>query len=191
MNRTSTIAALLVCLLLPGCGISFMHQPGDGENRLTSAPSGKALVNFHRPSTFGGGATYMVFDSERFIGNTKGATQFQYVCDPGEHVFIGSAQKGSAIRSDLAADQVYDIVINIGVGWVTANITMEPITKSHGKRGELADWEARQQLWIFDDDDDCRTIERRRNAWAKETLEDFLNGSHTDRLQALARDDHR
>lgn len=191
MNRVSIALAILVSLTFQSCGVRFMRKPAKGEVALVAAPSGKALVNFHRPSGFGGAVDYYVFDQKKLIGNTKGGNLFQYTCDPGEHVFIGTAQRGSAIKADLVAGKVYDVVINVGMGFFTANISLEPITKDHKKRSELPKWEKREQLWVFADDERCRKFEDRRQRWAEDTLNDFLNGSHKDRLQTLGPDDHR
>ena len=192
MQRAPLATVILFTLLLPSCGVGFMRKPAPGEVALVTAPSGKALVNFHRPSGWLGGIDYEVFDRDKLIGNLKGKGRFQYSCDPGEHVFIGTAQRGSAIKADLAADKVYDVVINAYPGgFFQANIVMEPIAKAHKKRGELPNWERRERLWVFADDKRCRKFEKRRQKWATKTLEDFLNGSHKDKLQTLGSDDHR
>ena len=85
---------------------------------LEAPPAGKALVNFHRPySFFGGGDDLPVFDRKKLIGNTKAAnTGFQYVCEPGEHVFISRAGRAAVIQANLSAGKVYDIAMDSAPG---------------------------------------------------------------------------
>ena len=190
-GRIWIVIGVLIALTLESCGVSFMRKPGEGELVMTAAPSGKALVNFHFPSRMGSG-NYQVFDREKFIGNLIPGYRFQYACDPGEHVFIGSAQSASAIQAKLAADKVYDVVINAFFGgFFKANIKMEPITKAHAKRAELANWEGRERLVIFTGDEGAMRLQQKRQKWAQKTLVDFLEGSHKKRLQTLSTGDHR
>lgn len=191
-QRLTAILFVLVSLGLQSCGgLKYMREPVEGEARLTSAPAGKALVNFHRPSNYGGGQDYEVFDRTELIGNTQGQTLFQYVCDPGQHVFMGVADRASAIEANLVEGGVYDVVINITMGWMKANITMEAMGDGHPKRPELSAWEEREVLWIFADDEAARSRSERREAWATETMADFMGGSHADRLQQLDPQDAR
>jgi hypothetical protein len=191
-RRTVLALSLLLLPGLQGCGgLNFMRRPMEGEAAITTPPAGKTLVNFHRPSGWGGGADFPVFDRETLIGNVGGSCMLQYVCDPGEHVFLGTADSTSVIRADLAPDQVYDIVVNIGFGVFKANITLDPITKDHEKRAEVSSWEARENLMIFVDDEKSRNYESRRRDHTRVALQDFLAGEKQDRVRVLGRDDHR
>ena len=168
-----------------------MRPPEPGETALTTPPSGKALVNFHRPSSYGGGADFKIFDRENLIGNVRGGCLFQYVCDPGEHVFVGTSQSTSVVRADLDADRVYDIVVNVGMGFTRPSITFEPITRNHEKRSELGNWEARENLMIFVADEKSQNFQANRLDHTREALSDFLDGEKRDRVLVLSRDDHR
>jgi len=190
--RIALLFGLLASSILPSCGgMRFMRKPAEGEVRQERAPDGMALVNFHRPSNYAGVTEYEVFDRERLIGNSLGVTLFQYACEPGEHVFLGVADRASAIRAELAAGEVYDVVINVSPGFWKANITLEALDSANPKRDELAAWEEREELWIFVDDEAARARETERGDWARQTLEDFLGGSHAERLQTLGPGDER
>lgn len=121
VRRIALVLCVLLVSSLQSCGLAFMRQSMAGETTLSAPPSGKSLVNFHRPSGFGGAADFRIFDRENLIGNVAGGCLFQYVCDPGEHVFVGTSQSTSVVRADLAADKVYDIVINVGMGFIRAD----------------------------------------------------------------------
>ena len=192
LNRLALVICCVFAAALQSCGgLQYMRTAEPNETRLTAAPEGMALVNFHRPSNYGGSLDYEVFDRTRLIGNTSGTTLFQYSCEPGEHVFIGVADRASAIQADLAAGGVYDVVVNIAPGWMQANITLEAIGAGHPKRSEVSAWEQREQLMLFVDDEDARSRSERRRAWAEKTLADFLGGSHHERLQRLSATDSR
>jgi hypothetical protein len=184
------VAILSLSALLQGCGIPHMTRP-EGQQWMTQPPQGKALVNFHRPTSFGAGVDYMVFDATQLIGNTRGRSAFQYVCDPGSHAFLGRAQKVSLVEAELGTDKVYDVVVNVGVGWVRANITLEPITRHHPKRAELSEWIEEESLWVFVEDGDSVAAESRNADWIQEAMRDFLSGEKQERSQPLQPDDCR
>ncbi len=178
----------LSLLLLSSCGVAFMSPTKDAA--FTVPPAGKALVNFVRPSSLGYAVGYEVFDSEKLIGNTKGSVRFQYVCDPGEHYFLGRKERASVIKANLLAGKVYDVVVDIGMGWWVANITMDPITANHPRRGLLGEWD-REPLYVLVDDEKKKRHEAKRQKWVKKTLNDFLQGEKRDRLKVLSAGDHR
>ena len=132
-----------------------------------------------------------VFDSHELIGNTRGKERFQYVCDPGGHTFVAEAQKVTVIQADLLPDQVYDIVVDIGMGWWRANITLEAITRDHERRHLVPEWEANTTLMVFVDDAEAASFEADRRADIDEILADFLRGEKADRLERLTPEDHR
>lgn len=192
IQRLVLVLSLISLVVLPSCGgLDYMRPAEADELPLASAPANKALVNFHRPSNYGGAHPYEVFDRTKVIGNTQGKMRFQYVCEPGEHIFIGVADRASAIRAELAAGEVYDVVVNITPGWMQANITLEALVAGHPKRAELSTWEEREELWYFLDDEAAASRSERRREWAQKTLTDFLGGSHADRLQELGAGDER
>jgi len=53
-----------------------------------------------------------------------GVSLFQHVCNPGEQVFIVWADHVTVVKADLAADKIYDIMVDVGMGWVQPNIVL-------------------------------------------------------------------
>ena len=118
MNGRLIALCALLLLAAPGCGTRFMRPANPGE-MIVEAPEGKALVNFHRPSSYGGHREYVIFDSFTFVGLDLGEQRFQYLADPGEHIFIGYLTGSmwatvSVIKATLEAGKIYDCVVDAG-----------------------------------------------------------------------------
>ena len=76
VRRIALVLCVLLVSSLQSCGLAFMRQSMAGETTLSAPPSGKSLVNFHRPSGFGGAADFRIFDRENLIGNVAGGCLF-------------------------------------------------------------------------------------------------------------------
>ncbi len=192
MTRGWVLGIAVLAALSAGCSsIPNFTRAGEPGELLAAPPAGKALVNFHRPSGYGGGADLPVFDRTTLIGNSLGKTRFQYVCDPGEHVFVARKDAVSVVQARLLGDRVYDIVIDVGMGWWSANIQIQPITKTHERRGELGKWEGLERLLVSVRNDAAVAYETKLRADLEGILKDFFGGSKADRLRKLEPDDHR
>jgi hypothetical protein len=177
---------------LIGCSSpSFMRDAGADEPLLTDAPAGKALVNFHRPGNYAAGIPFEIWDRTDLIGSVSGQTLFQFVCDPGDHVFLGSREPYTAIHADLRMGGVYDVVVNSTPGWIGAKITMEALSPGHPRHIELAAWEQQEVRQVFIDDQAARKRNEKRGKWAAQTLEEFMSGSRGVALQSLGPGDAR
>ncbi len=183
--------AILCTLWLTGCGsVNFMRKAEPNEI-LSAPPAGKALVNFHRPSNFGGAVDLPIFDREKLIGNCEGNCRFQYVCDPGEHIFIARREQVTVIQADLLSGKTYDIVVDIGMGWIQANIKLAPITRSEERRKLVEAWESSERVIVFVPDERALDFEKRNQKRIQDTLKDFIGGPKQNRVQRLAGNDAR
>ncbi|MCA8959008.1 MAG: hypothetical protein KDC38_00785 [Planctomycetes bacterium] len=186
--RFSTMILLgLVAIATSACGTPYMREV-EGP-ALASPLSGQSLVNFIRPSGYGGGVDFQVFDRYEFIGNLEGKERFQYVCAPGKHLFIGRKDQVTVVDADLLPDQVYDIVVNVYPGWWQANIKLEPMSDRHPKIAELPEWEERCDLMEYDGSGERFEGGMRRKL--DRIVEDFVHGEKRDRVQVLGPNDHR
>jgi hypothetical protein len=132
------IHSLALCLVfglpIAACAGSKLIQ----TQRIASPPSGKALVNFHRPTAYGGNERVPIFDGTgKMLIDLPGKSEFQVVCDPGEQLFIAWADHVSVVKADLAADKTYDIMVDVGMGWMEANIRLTPLSKDDPRRAKL------------------------------------------------------
>ncbi|MGE0707864.1 MAG: hypothetical protein AB7N76_12855 [Planctomycetota bacterium] len=190
IGRWALVAALTV---LAGCGgVPHMREAEPGE-LLSAPPAGKVLVNFNRDSGYGGHRVYAFFDGTRFVGCNKGAQRVQYVCEPGQHVFIGYLTSSiwatvSVVDAELLPDKVYDCIVDIG--YFTAMIAMNPLKRGDARRGRLADWDEDQDTLVLDPEG--RAV--RYEAEQAETNQKILDEHKTkerDPAKVLAPDDHR
>jgi hypothetical protein len=132
--RRATPAVVL--LSLAGClGIVNEAYMTAADPAAQPTP-GKATVNFHR--TAGSVETkFPIWDRDSFVGFSTPTTTIVYECDPGEHLFIAQAESPVLVRATLAADKVYDILIEGQMGMRQARATMTPITADHRLRPRL------------------------------------------------------
>lgn len=124
-------------LMFTGC-LGVVNQPYMTAADPAAQPtSGKATVNFHR--TAGRVETrFPIWDRDSFVGFSTPTITIVYECDPGEHLFIAQAESPVLVRATLAADKVYDILIEGRTGMRKARASMTPITASHRLRPRLA-----------------------------------------------------
>jgi hypothetical protein len=187
-----TLVIAMMIPLLNGCGSLPKHIPV--ETRVAEPPPGKVLVNFQRPSSYGGGL-YPIFDGNgKFLCDLPVKACFQYICDPGEHVFIGWAERVSVVKADVEADKVYDIMVDAGMGWVRANIFLTPLQKDNKRRAELEKFEKREKYVVgITRTDHVINYEETHQDDIEEIKRDFLTegGPKSDRVEYLRKEDHR
>jgi hypothetical protein len=191
MNRmTTAVAAALSLALLAGCA-SF---PKDLTitPRLEQPPAGKALVNFHRPSKWGGAERFAIFSGDgAVLVDLPGAAQFQHVCDPGEHLFLAWADQASVVKAELEAGKVYDIMVDISMGWVRGNIKLIPLAKDDDRRARLGEFEKRERVVSQSRTAHLSEYEQKNKGRIEEIKQDFLSGEKSDRVSVLRKEDCR
>ena len=188
------VLALSVVAVLWCCGCASVPKTCRIVARISQPPPGKALVNFHRPSSYGKPVGVPIFDiNGKMLVDMRGASLFQIVCDPGEPVFIGWAEHVTVIKANLAPDKIYDVMVDVAPGWVSANIFFTPLTKDHPRRAKLAEFDRREKWTIAINPDSPRVAEY--EAKNRERIElikqDFLGGSKSDRVIYLHKYDCR
>ncbi len=161
--------------------------------RITQPPPGKALVNFHRPSNWGGAELFAIFDGNgEMLIDLPGGSEFQQICDPGEHIYFAWADQVTVVKSDLAANKVYDIMVDIGMGWVRGNIRLVPLNKDSPRRVRLAEFEKRErQILAQNRTDHVANYEAKHKERIEQIKQDFLGGQKSERVSRLRQDDCR
>lgn len=185
-----TVGLLAPLLWLSGCGLPkhIAVVP-----RQPAPPAGKALINVHRPSNYGGGVKYPIFNIDgQFICDIPGGSMFQYVCDPGDMVLVGWAESVSVVKASVEANKVYDIMVDVAPGWVQANIKLMPVTKTDPRRARLAEFERRAKRTVgMNRNEHAISYEQRNAQRVAEIKSDFLKGEKQDRVRILQKDDCR
>jgi hypothetical protein len=186
------LLSLLACLVGAGCG--SIPKTTKRVARISQPPLGKALVNFHRPSNYGGGRLIAIFDGNgKMLMDLPGGTLFQHVCDPGEQVYAVWADHVTVVKGDLAPDKIYDIMVDVSMGWVQANIVLTPLSKDDPRRARLAEFERREKRTLGLNAASPRVAEYEAHNQPRiaEIKRDFLGGVKSDRVKYLQKDDCR
>ena len=197
MKKLRSNAGVLLSFMFAGAlcvGCSSIPKTTRMADRISQPPPGKALVNFHRPSNYGGGRLIAIFDGNgKMLMDLPGGTLFQHVCDPGEQVFTVWADHVTVVKGDLAADKIYDIMVDVSPGWVQINIVLTPLTKDNPRRAKLAEFERREKrtLGLNTASPRVAEYEAKNQPRVEEIKRDFLAGQKSDRVKYLQKDDCR
>ena len=116
-------SSLLIMILLNGCAsqIMILSNPVDSISNnkalVTFLPSKWVAVSHNQFGPFGGGRQYNasleldIWDNENFIGALTAKTYFQYVADPGEHLFIARGGNWSFVKANLQSGKKYYVIL--------------------------------------------------------------------------------
>ena len=92
-------------LCLTSCAGSSAYMRSSSV--LLNPTSDKALVRFMRLSL---GPNFNMLDGEKVIGNSVAKSQFDYLADPGKHLFIATSENKSFLEADLEAGKTYYVI---------------------------------------------------------------------------------
>jgi hypothetical protein len=196
MKKLKSHGGLLLNIIFAGIlcvGCAGLPKQLTKVQRIGQVPAGKALVNFHRPSTWGGGDLYPIFDiNGKMLIDLPGGCEFQQVCEPGENLFVGWAEHVAVVKADLAPDKVYDIMVDVSLGWIRGNIFMSPLSKGDPRRSKLSDFERREKTVVaLNRNQHILDYEAKNQTRIAEIKRDFLAGQKADRVKYLQKDDCR
>jgi hypothetical protein len=183
------VLSLSVVAVLWCCGCASVHarvpKTSKVVARISQPPPGKALVNFHRPTSFRKLHDVLIFDiNGKMLVEMRGNSLFQCVCDPGDTIFIGWADHVTVIKANLAPDKIYDIMVDVTPGAMLTQFNFSPLTKDDPRRAELAEFERREKWTIAANTGSPQVAEY--EAGNRERIEqikkDFLGGPKSDRV---------
>ena len=107
-------------------GSSKYMNPSDS---ILSPSSDKAVVRFMRPSGFGFAINFNVLDGEKVIGNSVAKSQFDYIADPGKHLFLATAENKVFLEADLEAGKTYYVITRVYPGAWYARVAFAAVNK--------------------------------------------------------------
>tara|TARA_B100000315_G_scaffold242066_1_gene263800 strand:+ start:247 stop:741 length:495 start_codon:yes stop_codon:yes gene_type:complete len=96
---------------------------------LLSPSNDKALVRFMRPSGFGFAINFNILDGEKVIGNSVAKSQFDYLADPGKHLFIATAENKAFCEAEIEAGKTYYILTEVKMGAWSARVGLVAVNK--------------------------------------------------------------
>ena len=119
----------LLCMLIfiASCAGSSTYMKT--SETLMGHPGDKALVRFMRPSGYGYAQNFNMLDGEKVIGNSVAKSQFDYLTDPGKHLFIATAENKAFLEADLLAGKTYYVITRIYMGAWTGRVALVPVTR--------------------------------------------------------------
>lgn len=122
-----TFYMLLVVIFITSCaGSSKYMRP---TQTLLNPPEDKALVRFMRPSGFGAAINFNILDGEKVIGNSVAKSQFDYLTDPGKHLFVAIAENKAFLEAELESGKTYYILTQVKMGWWKARVGLIPVNR--------------------------------------------------------------
>ena len=86
-------------------------------------------MRFMRPSALGNAINFNIWDGEKVIGNSVAKGQFDYLADPGKHLFVAVAENKTFLDAELEAGKIYYILTQVKMGMWKARVGLVPVTK--------------------------------------------------------------
>ncbi|MDP2681772.1 MAG: hypothetical protein Q8P28_03045 [Deltaproteobacteria bacterium] len=121
------LCLLCLMLLITACaGSSAYMKPSQVALNPTKD---KALVRFMRPSGFGFAINFNICDGEKVIGNSVAKSQFDYLTEPGKHIFIAVAENKVFLEAELEAGKTYYVITQIYPGVWKARVAFISVNK--------------------------------------------------------------
>lgn len=115
---------ILMVWLLSACGPPRYLVK---DESMEAPPAGKSIVRFISPKAVG-----YVFDGEEVIGFAFPKTYFDYVTDPGRHLFITSMENKAFMEADLLPGKTYYVLMRLYMGVWRSRIAFLPVNKGSG-----------------------------------------------------------
>lgn len=127
MKNYLRVFPFFILLFVVGCAGSSKYMAKTAH--VSSVPREKAIVYFMRPSGFGFGIHFQIWDRYRLIGLSQAKCYFSYECDPGKHLFIGRAENKRAVEANLEAGKCYYLITRVMMGAWKARMAFIPVTR--------------------------------------------------------------
>lgn len=127
-SKSGIVIACSLCLfLLSSCAGSSVYMKPSVSQVVSTQD--KALVRFMRPSGMGFGINFNMLDGTKVIGNSVAKSQFDYLTDPGRHLFIATAENKVFLEADLAPGKVYYVISRIFPGAWRPRVAFVAVTR--------------------------------------------------------------
>ena len=162
------LALAWVLSALSGCSSSMM-KPAE----VIQASPEYAVVNFLRPSSFGGAIMFGMWDRENLVGILTSKNYIQYKARPGEHIFLARAENWSVIKANVLAGKTYYVLASPRMGWGKARVSLE-VLKPDDKR--IDEWMASLKPIAVDPAQRDAYVKERESS-IKQAVENVQNGS--------------
>lgn len=205
MRHGMILMLMGLLFLASGCASTPQYKLFDCMQRVDGPPAqpppGKSLVVFHRVSNMTASGLYFhIWEGKRFVGITRGKQGLAYVCEPGEHFFVGRCQqnghwgavefgeKTTAFSATLLPNQVYDVLCLAHNAIVVHYLSFQPIQAGDIRRRKAIPKWTRSQRWM-DASQPSDPLLTELNVYLSQTLQKARE--HAATYPVMAPEDHR
>ncbi len=158
---------LFTLLLAVLSGFSSLLAQG-----FTPPAEGNAVVYFVRFTIYGKPMAFEFFHNDTYFAELKGKQYLRYECEPGEHIFWASTENKEFMTAELAANQIYVVVVDVITGFWKPHVGLSPISYEDTERFERAkELVDRQEPETFKESD----IEKNNNKMEKFIAKELAN----------------
>ncbi len=136
--------ASLMAVTMTGC-MSMGRSPMMHDLETVAKPKADtAVVHFLRPTKYGYGIKFGIWDSEKFVGILEAVRHIPYETEPGEHIFLAQAENWSVVRATLKPGNNYFILGRVYPGFWKARVGCDPVCKEDKiSQEQIDDWMTR------------------------------------------------
>lgn len=100
-----------------------------------------AVITFIRSSNFAEALKYTIWSDNGPLGNLEGKSYFQVKVPRGKHYFYVQGEGIYTLEANVEANKNYVIGLDVGMGWMTAYVKLNPIDLSIEKsNNEYNEW---------------------------------------------------
>jgi len=137
MNRNCVRTKLLllslvaVAAMLTSCASAKQYVPFPDQTKQIEDPE-KGRIYVLRPTSYGGAATFRVYDSEELIGKTKGRGFLCWEREPGETEIMSRAENRARKTISVEKGKVYYIRQRVTPGIMSAQNFLELLDEDEG-----------------------------------------------------------
>jgi len=141
----------LLLVLLAGCAGSSKYMLKDETPDAIQPQAGQALIVFVRPSGFGHGATFAVFDDQgNFVGQVPAKGHVMHHATPGRHRYLVWAENTAVLDAEVAAGKIYIVEVPARMGAWSARAHLLPVKRGSEEWDEALEWVKETNQWDVD-----------------------------------------
>lgn len=134
---------------------------------------------------------FNIWDGEKVIGNSVAKAQFDYLADPGKHLFVAVAENKTFLEAELESGKIYYILTQVKMGMWKARVGLVPVNKGSEYWDKVKEYE-NELSKLQPDTEALKTWENANKAKIKAVLSEYETTLKTsEQWPKLSPDDGR
>ena len=165
----------ILAIIFSGCAGSVTNmQVVKPQDIVTSPKSGKSMVVFMRPSSFGFAIQSSVFEIKdkqpTLVGIVAAKKKLAYELEPGKHLFMVVGENADFMHADLEENKTYYALVTPRMGFWKARFSLKPVHQSEIASGEFNTWYQDASEWVkTNNDSNTWFLSNKESVYAKYT----------------------